>query len=257
MTLTEFTSGTKAKASEINANFTEIQNSLDSLSSDFSGFINKDGSVVFTNPQAYAKLTITDATNATPIVLTSTAHGRSTGDKFYVVGIGGNTAANGAFTITKVSDNTFSLDDSVGNGTYTSGGVAYLLPKNNEDLANKAYVDNEVSTCADTDLSNITLATALTNLGFAGSSLATNGYYKLPDGLIIQWGSATAGSGAQAINFPITFPNAVFQVVRTNITSNAGASVNWADSIASKSTTGFTFISDTVLGTVQYIAIGY
>ena len=40
---------------------------------------------------------------------------------------------------------------------------------------------------ATTTLSNITQATALTNLGFAGQSLTTNGYYKFPNGLIIQW----------------------------------------------------------------------
>lgn len=44
------------------------------------------------------------------------------------------------------------------------------------------------------------------------------GYQKLPSGLIIQWGSATAGLGAtgntgNAINFSVSFPNICHQVV--------------------------------------------
>jgi hypothetical protein len=66
---------------------------------------------------------ITGATNATPIVITLTAHGYATGDKLEIQGVLGNTAANGTWTITNVSANTFSLDSSVGNGAYTSGGT--------------------------------------------------------------------------------------------------------------------------------------
>ena len=66
---------------------------------------------------------ITGATNATPIVITSTAHGLITGDRVTIVNVGGNTAANGTWTVTLVSANTFSLQTSVGNGVYTSGGT--------------------------------------------------------------------------------------------------------------------------------------
>jgi len=66
---------------------------------------------------------VTAASNASPIVITSTAHGLSTGSRVTVSGVGGNTAANGTFTITRVSADTFSLDSSTGNGSYTSGGT--------------------------------------------------------------------------------------------------------------------------------------
>lgn len=65
---------------------------------------------------------ITDASNATPIVIQSTGHGLETGNRVAISGVGGNAAANGNFTITKVNANSFSLDGSVGNGSYTSGG---------------------------------------------------------------------------------------------------------------------------------------
>ncbi len=69
-------------------------------------------------------LTITGATNAAPIVITtSAAHGFSTGDRVDVSGVLGNTAANGIWDITVMSATQFSLDNSTGNGAYTSGGT--------------------------------------------------------------------------------------------------------------------------------------
>jgi hypothetical protein len=67
--------------------------------------------------------TITGATNATPIVITCASHGLSTGTRVTVVNVGGNTAANGTFDVTVVNANSFSLDSSVGNAPYTSGGT--------------------------------------------------------------------------------------------------------------------------------------
>lgn len=65
---------------------------------------------------------ITAASNASPIVITSAAHGLSTGTRVTISGVGGNTAANGTFTVTVVDTDTFSLDGSTGSGVYTSGG---------------------------------------------------------------------------------------------------------------------------------------
>jgi hypothetical protein len=66
--------------------------------------------------------TITGATNASPIVITSTAHGYSNGDFVHISGVAGNTAANGLFAIQNVAANTFELVGSTGSGAYTSGG---------------------------------------------------------------------------------------------------------------------------------------
>lgn len=78
---------------------------------------------------APVSLTITAATNASPIVITSTAHGLSTGDPVTVASVGGNTAANGDWVVTRVDANSFSLDGSTGNDDYTSGGTATRLLK--------------------------------------------------------------------------------------------------------------------------------
>lgn len=50
-----------------------------------------------------------------------------------------------------------------------------------------------------------------------GQSLSSNGYLKLPGGLILQWANGTTESGGggttQVITFPLAFPNACFQVI--------------------------------------------
>jgi len=70
--------------------------------------------------------TVTGATNATPVVITIAAHGYITGDQTTIAGVAGNTAANGSWTITVLTANTFSLNGSVGNGAYTSGGTSVV-----------------------------------------------------------------------------------------------------------------------------------
>jgi hypothetical protein len=67
--------------------------------------------------------TITNATNASPIVITEANHGLTTGTEITVTGVGGNTAANGTWVITVVDANTYQLNSSTGNGAYTSGGT--------------------------------------------------------------------------------------------------------------------------------------
>lgn len=73
---------------------------------------------------------ITNATNATPIVLTfdRAVPGLATGQTISVFSVKGNTAANSTaanqrWTITKISTTQCSLNGSVGNGAWTSGGA--------------------------------------------------------------------------------------------------------------------------------------
>lgn len=70
--------------------------------------------------------TVTGATNATPIVITTAAaNGLVAGDQVVVAGVTGNTAANGTFVITAVTSSSFELDGSVGNGAYGGGGTLF------------------------------------------------------------------------------------------------------------------------------------
>jgi hypothetical protein len=66
---------------------------------------------------------ITAASNAGPIEITSPGHGLHSGQAIGIVGVQGNTAANGAFTVTVVDADHFTLNGSTGNGVYTGGGL--------------------------------------------------------------------------------------------------------------------------------------
>jgi hypothetical protein len=66
---------------------------------------------------------ITNASNASPIVVSCTNHGLTTGTKVTITGVTGNLAANGSFIVTVVNSSQFSLNGSTGNGAYGSGGV--------------------------------------------------------------------------------------------------------------------------------------
>ena len=69
-------------------------------------------------------LTITGATNATPIVVTIVGHGYLVAETVFVEGVLGTTAANGFWAISAKTADTFTLFGSVGNGAYAGGGTA-------------------------------------------------------------------------------------------------------------------------------------
>lgn len=67
---------------------------------------------------------ITNATAASPIVVTSTAHGFVNGDIVYCAGVNGVGGINSlTHTVANAATNTFELSGSTGTGAYTSGGV--------------------------------------------------------------------------------------------------------------------------------------
>jgi len=81
----------------------------------------------FTNYPQNPSKNVTAGTNTTPIVLTVPNHNLLTGDKVDVLDVAGLTASNGKRrAITKLTDNTFSIDGSIGNAVYTGGGIVRL-----------------------------------------------------------------------------------------------------------------------------------
>lgn len=67
--------------------------------------------------------------------------------------------------------------------------------------------------------------TGLDLLPSFAAARVSNGYQKLPGGLILQWGFANAGtdSNGATISFPIAFPTGVLSVVATNNEGNCAA----------------------------------
>ena len=106
----------------------------------------------------------------------------------------------------------------------------------------------------------ITPATLAAALQGSNQSLASNGYQKLPGGLIFQWANENVAANTGAIVFPIAFPNAVVALTFGDITGGVTQSVTIASSVPTP--TGFTFFSSqgatgVNVGTFRYIAIGY
>lgn len=66
---------------------------------------------------------IANATNTTPIVVASAGHGLTSGSVVKIGGVLGNSAANGTWTTTVLTPNSFSLNASAGNANYASGGT--------------------------------------------------------------------------------------------------------------------------------------
>lgn len=79
------------------------------------------------------------------------------------------------------------------------------------------------------------------NLTLGTRSIAANGYTRLPNGLILQWGvSGSIGQDSSgSVTFPIAFPSAVYCITITGrqaINTTSGGS----DTISTQNTTGFT-----------------
>jgi hypothetical protein len=79
--------------------------------------------------------TITAATNATPIQITSNNHNLATGQQVTISGVAGNTAANGTWTVSYFDANNFTLNGSAGNAPYTAGGIWTLVPTSGPAMA--------------------------------------------------------------------------------------------------------------------------
>jgi hypothetical protein len=103
---------------------------------------------------------VTGASNASPIVITSANNGLQNGDLVEVVGVGGNTAANGIFTVANATVSTFELVGSTGNGVFTTGGAYHKISLPVEITTARAY---------DVELENTA------NSGIFGCNLRING----------------------------------------------------------------------------------
>ena len=69
-------------------------------------------------------LAVTGISNTAPIkVTTASSHGLAPGDTVLIFGVTGNTAANGAFTITVTTSTAFTLDGSTGSGAWAGDGT--------------------------------------------------------------------------------------------------------------------------------------
>ena len=89
------------------------------------------------------------------------------------------------------------------------------------------------------------------------------GYYKFPNGLIMQWGFISIeNTSTTSVNFPIKFPNKVLQVLVSPVGplgANHSDGTQWLFESHDWSQTGFSaFVWDNVgMTKMSYLAIGY
>jgi len=101
--------------------------------------------------------TITGATQANPVVITSSSHGLSNGDEVYVDGLGGMTEVNNRnYLVANVTSNTFELQnlfaeniDGTGFTAYTSGGSATKIYEQSTPYAAADIFDLRFAQSAD------------------------------------------------------------------------------------------------------------
>lgn len=84
------------------------------------------------------------------------------------------------------------------------------------------------------------------------NSMAANGYQKLPNGLILQWGTATASGSSGTITFPVAFTTACYSIAGQQ--NNAGATQYAA--FGTPSATSVTFYGGGTNIVIFWIAIG-
>lgn len=106
---------------------------------------------------------------------------------------------------------------------------------------------------------DVPLADLIAALGFGSSSFASNGYYTLPGGLIIQWGTNNAPTDGHSGNFTFPnggFPNNCFAAVGNTYSSNYLATNGNKAGITVVNKTLYNVYSDDVGVPVTWIAIG-
>jgi hypothetical protein len=139
---------------------------------------------------------ITDASSPGTIVITTSSTANLTSGEFVTIaGVGGNTAANGTWSINVLSPTTFALTGSTGSAAYTSGGTwtyagadnVYLYDNNSSDAAyqTNALVSHAAGSTTAPDAGG----------GTAPSITADGRYVSFMDFAIPASGSSTGSAG--------------------------------------------------------------
>ncbi|HHQ9813522.1 TPA: gp53-like domain-containing protein [Escherichia coli] len=107
-------------------------------------------------------------------------------------------------------------------------------------------------------------ANQIPDINSFASSTTTNGYQKLPSGLIIQWGSIninvqTAGTTvSQVVTLPITFPTTTLWNGGTNVNTTT-PNAAWASTTAGGRTSITVYLYKASVGSnyVNWMVLGY
>jgi len=144
----------------------------------------------------------------------------------------------------------------VSGGLLTGGGD--LAIDRNFALLKALAADVNTGTADNMAITPLALATA------AATGLTTNGYWKAPGGLILQWGQLRGSyvEGSVGVSFPIAFTTACYAVLSTPVNQTANVANDIHVQSVSRSITGATLFfnfdgagSNSIQG-LDYLAIG-
>jgi hypothetical protein len=150
------------------------------------------------------------ATNGSSVTLTgyNSGNGCFAGDNVQIIAFASFTVAN-ALTL---------AGGAMAGPIMHAGGDTGVTPApgdNSTKLATTAFVQTGFAQLAGLSTQTFSMAAATlaahgVNLGMFGSSMASNGYQKLPSGLIIQWFTVSVLTGTTTYALPLAFPNGFF-----------------------------------------------
>jgi hypothetical protein len=188
--------------------------------------------------------------------------------------VGATTPNTGAFTALSTTGNTTigdaSADSLTVNATPTfnvaipvsSGGTGATSV-----TANSVVLGNGTSALSGNLVAPGTSGNVLTSNGTTWTSaalnfdksLSTNGYQKIPGGLIIQWGitSSISSDGSVTVTLPIAFPNAMLVATASGYNISTSGAAGPSMITASYSTSSFVIRNDNTAAQATWIAIGY
>jgi hypothetical protein len=159
----------------------------------------------------------------------ATAVASDAGKFIYLAGAGGSTftlpatvGMSDGFTITLFTNTAWTIAANSGqaiwNSTNGSGSRSSFLTTNGDNVELTFLAGNWYFSGG---------SAALKYTGGFASSFTSNGYQKLPSGLIIQWMSGTAGGSSTSANniFPIAFPNALLMATGLHFGGDASTNI--------------------------------
>ncbi len=199
--------------------------------------------------------TYTASTNATPIQLTYNGHGLVTGDWVFTRGNTSNTNSNGMWKITKVDNNNFTLNGSVGNGTGTGSFRKInncVLETSVALTANIACIGNGSASGGWTtaDAGNITCSLNTTTYKEGANSVSIAVGAGFTTGRAAYYPTGTLDlSGYQQISFWF------YQVSGTNPTANQISLVLCSDTTGSTPVNTFNIPDQSNLGTATWTQV--
>src|SRR5579875_2401406 len=143
-------------------------------------------------------IAITSCTNTTPIVCTAPNHGLSNGAAVWIQGITGLTNADGFFTISNVTTNTFTLQNILyfpsfvpsGNGTYGGHGVLTPLTAYTLNPHPRVFLDGASGS----------LTASLKNTGATGKANANNYTFQQLQDVVSNFASIYSQTGVDSEN---------------------------------------------------------